>query len=323
MSEPLYYKTEDMPPPYTVDVWVVWSGREFKARRGCDPKTKRDVWAEVKSTGLQVIKSIDDQFAPWLWRPQFPEKWVGQLPEPVTRSKSGIMKAETMRFQAVDDATSEELARDMERDREAARVAGVSSNFHVKQPLPWWYIVNNIKHEGLGDVTKRNCEGRLMRALTFCGAKNGFGIALIPTAKAMAELAKAMEIALAAGVNLDSDDESSLRLRALPVDIEDFPTAMAWYCQLSPPEFWKEKRKAWALNRPQKVLLARSLASPPSYSDIAHEYNIGTGDEAKKMYDRAISQCLAAANGKRVHDVPVVDQVAALQERNRAYRRTA
>lgn len=320
MSRP-WYKTHDMPPPYTVNVRVMWDGREFVARRGRHPQTGKDVWAAVKAGGqLELITRIDDSVEPSLWQPLFPDKWAGALPEPVTLSKSRIMTAETMRFGAVDEASSEELAREMHNDREAARAAHVNHVvFHEKQPRQWWFDASDIKYQPMGSVTRRNCEARVMRALNFCGASKGFGMPVTPTAKALADLAEALACALAMGIS--DDEDIAHRLKPLPADLEDFLIAMGWFSALSPREFWKSDRKAWALNRAQKVMLARSLPSPPTFADLGHEYHVGDAAATERMYDRSISQCLAAANGKRVHDVSVVDQVAALQERNRAYRR--
>lgn len=337
MSPP-WYKTHDMPPPYTVNVRVMWDGREFVARRGRHPQTGKDVWAAVKAGGqLEVIGEIGGSFEPSLWQPLFPDKWAGALPEPVTLSETGRMVAEKTRFQAVEDASSEEIAREMERDRDAARVQAVPHGFHGKRHVSqWWRDITQIRYEPSGSVTRRNCEGRVLRAVSFCGGNKFGGIKRALSADAWSEIAEAhakwleafealRKSAIAAGrpVPVWDTDETGNFMRPLPEDLKDFEFSMSLFTALNPVEFWKSDRAAWAFNRSQKVILARSMAMPPSFADIATEYNIGDGSAAagEHFYDRAVGQCLSAANGKRVHTKNVVDQIAALKERNRAFRR--
>ncbi len=335
---PPWYKTEDMPPPYTVNVRVMWDGREFVARRGRHPQTGKDVWAAVKAGGqLEVIGEIGGSFEPSLWQPLFPDKWAGVLPEPVTLAETGRMVAEKTRFLAVDEATSEELAMEMERDREAARVQANPHAFPVKRHVSqFWRDITQIRYEPPGSVTKRNCEGRVLRAVSFCGGNKFGGIKRALSADAWSAIADAhakwleafealRKSAIAAGrpVPVWDTDETRNFMRPLPEDLKDFDFAMGLFTALNPVEFWKDGRKAWAFNRAQKVVFARSLPKPPTFADLAGEYNIGDRSAAagEQLYDRAINQCVAAANGKRIHAKPVVDQIAALKERNRAYRR--
>lgn len=314
-----WYAVADMPPPYTIDVRVQWGARMFKARRGRHPQTGGDIWAAVKAGGqLEVIAAIGKEAAPEFWQPLNPEKWVAALPSPIRpASAEGRMVTERQRFGAVESASSEELAREMEADRDAART-GVSHLFHGEQAgRPWFYDATGLKYEPAGEVTLKHCEWRLLRAITFSGAGKRFGVRMPLSTKALAEMADA----IARGWQ-GSDDDVSHRLKALPADIKDFTIAMAWFTKLNPIEFWKERRQPFEFNRPQKVIVARALPVPPTFGDIAAEYiKGGTEKDAKAIYDKAIRQCLAAANGQRVHQQPVVDQIAALRERNRAHRR--
>ncbi len=80
-----WYAISDMPPPYTIHVWVLWEGRRFRAVRGRHLKTGADVWAAVRDGGqLQIINRIGTTGAPRLWQPLHPDKWAGLLPVPVS-----------------------------------------------------------------------------------------------------------------------------------------------------------------------------------------------------------------------------------------------
>lgn len=317
MEQP-WYAIADLPPPYGIHVWVLWEARRFKAVRGRHPQTKADVWGAVKpGNRIEPIKAIGEATAPGLWQPLDPDKFVGKLPSPVSPMISDRVVSERMRFDALEHATSEDLAQEMEADREAARV---SHGFPVElQGRPWWYDISRIKYEPAGEVTLKNCEGRLLRAVTFSGAGKRRGFPQPPSAKALAEMAEA-----AANGQVDDEGEARLRLRMLPADRSDLLIALDWFARLNPPEFWTKRRALWDFNRPQRVLVARTVVPAPSFGDIAAEYGIdGGGEGAKRLYDRTLAKCLAAANGQQVHEHPVVDQMAVLRERNRAARRRA
>lgn len=318
MEQP-WYALVDMPPPYSIHVWVLWEGRRFKAVRGRHPQTGGDVWGAIKAGGrVEPIKAINGQAAPRLWQPVAPEKWAGKLPPAVSPMISDRVISELLRFDALEHVTSEEMAAEMEEGRKAARATSESHGFHVEHlGTPWWYDLSRIKYEQPGEVTLKNCEGRLLRAVTFSGAGKHRGFPQPPTARVLAEMAAAVS-------QSEDDADARLRLRMLPSDRSDILVALDWFVRLNPPEFWAHRRKLWDFNRPQKVLVARTVVPAPSFGDIAAEYGIDGGHNgAKRLYDKTLSKCLAAANGRQVHDRPVVDQMAALRERNRAFRRGA
>ncbi len=326
-----WYRVSDMPPPLTVRVRVQWDGRMFVAARGAEPRSGKVVWVEVTRHGMHRVTLPGE---PELWQPLYPAKWQGRLPEPVTLATAGRMWSSSMSFQAVEDATSEELARDMERDREMARNGtGGSTRFHPMEPgVLWWRDITTIKYQQAPDITLKHCEGRVMRALAFAGVQGPtwHGKGRVKTlAETLAALAKAREMA-------GSDDSSPVpRFQQLPADRDDFDVAMSWFTALNPVELRPARAAPDYLTIEQVVMCWRALSIPLSFAEIGVEVaklprsDVRDGgwrghQRAQQVFVAAVEKCWRAANGLRVHkQLKVKDQIADLREGNRAHKRRA
>lgn len=304
-----WYRLADQRPPYRVQVRVAWAARSFIAIRGRHPKTGHDVWAGW--SGVQHYQ-LDLPGEPELWQPLHPEKWLLPLPAPVP--VSGMrMVSERLRFGAVEEATSADLAAEMERDRQDARRGRLVDDETPVIASQWWRDISQIAYHPAGDVSQRHAEGRVMRALAWAGVGGGLTLASRTVGQVLAGLAEA------AAMGAD-DRDRGVRFTPLPADHDDFLIAMSWFTALNPPERRTDPRP-WSLTREQRILAMRARSVPLSFGDIGHAFGWKGHQRAQQVYGAALDKVWRAANGRRVFKASSVDQIAALQERNRAYRR--
>jgi hypothetical protein len=312
-----WYRWEDMPPPYTVMTRWQWAGRIFVGIRSKHPKSGREIFTDARTServDLSRQKYDEDgspywvDLVPELWQPLKPELWRAPLPAPVVLSTAGILATEQQSFNAA------EAAREMEADRHHANSVSRETPDDAKR---WWRDISNIKYEPAGDVTLKMVEGRVMRALAFCGAGRGLTLTSVTACQVLAAAVEAHDKAVS-----DSVEAIVNRLQPLPADHSDFETAMGWFVALNPPELWHKRRMAWALSKMQRVLLLRSFDVPLSYEAIGRECGWKGHQRATQVYAEAVDKCWRAANGMQVHKhLMVSDQIAALRERNRAAKR--
>ncbi len=117
--------------------------------------------------------------APECWRPFDLKSWRwpgGRAPAPLRRQLEPQMWSSRTRFQAVEDAEAAELAREMERDREAARAAGEPEPRVGKRRELWWLNSSAITYSAPGSISPKEAEGRLMRALAADDARLAAGL---------------------------------------------------------------------------------------------------------------------------------------------------
>ena len=347
----LWHGPDTLPPPYKLCV-VRWSGREFDAARGMHPTKRRLMWCEVR------IRPPEPSEIYWLppkgkggwtpepacWRPKHIDKWIGPLPEPLPSHHVMNLYYERAEFNAT------EAAREMESDRLIASTDNVSHETvreHVQEHVEKrkWRDASWIKYQSKGEVTLDMTEARVMRAVAKCGA--GYDPTMGGTSGAGRELSRDVQTTAALLARLAdlADDEKRQetakadyrlhgvnRFQPLPADHDDFDSAMGWVTALNPPEFRGKRWQAWKLNREQQVLLWRSLDIQLSWGDIG--YALGkpktrhreaeplSRERCRQIYEAAISKCWRAANGLRVHrHIDPIDQIAALRERNLAFKR--
>lgn len=319
MDEP-WYSLRDLPLG-RVHVRVVWNARIFPAVRALHPTTRRLTWCEYRGGEIVWLPPVPNKGGmewspePERWQPLVRGKWGMPLPEPLPVQVVPQMSYMQTRFQSMSAA---DLAREMEESREEARARPEMDQQTVAETR-WWRDITNIRYERAGEVSARMAEGRVMRAMAWCGAGSGLTIREKTTGTVLANLAE-QAATEAAGLE---DGHGLPRFQPLPQDHQDFSIAMAWVSALSPPETWHKRRQAWGLNRMQRVMLLRSLTVPLSYADIGHEFSISP-KRARDVYAKAVESCWRVANGGRAReDIPVLDQIEALRERNRAHKRSA
>lgn len=304
-----------------VDVTVLWEGRQFRAAIILNPATKRYQWATVSKDGDRVFlppKGLEKKWGdePEAWRPI--GAWPDPLPEPL-RGVEPRLYSSTMKFQLVEDATSADLAREMEQDRADAQRGDVSSADRFDPlHLQWWRDNTKIKYEARGQVTKDNCEGRLMRYVACFVAPFDEGEELtLRTMTTSQILVRLIEQANKGDATEVASSSYAPRLFPIKPDHDDFLEAARWYTRLNPVETWGENRRLWKRNKAQQVLAFRAKRVPWSYAEIGEKVIGKSGERARQIYSETIKRALAIANAPEVVD-PRFEE---LRERNRAFRR--
>ena len=323
-----FYRTAEMPPPLGVKVWAIWDGRgPFLVARIRHPRSGREVWAadhDGEQVFLPVPKSRPaDPDRPWIgwhtlkndapeyWAPTKPELWGLPMPPPAFERQAGPAKMWTAKqaFSATDAAA------EMEADRETARnVPRETEPRGGRVTEQWWRDISLIKYEPATALTLRMAEGRVMRAVACCGAGRGLTLAVPEVSGVLSAIAEAMARAGDYAVT-----DYVPRLEPLPADETDFVEAMRWFTLLNPPELWAAGRKAWAMSRPQNILIWRALPIPWSFDEIGEKLNL-SGERARQINGKALETCWRAGAGVAK---PGRDHIGDLQERNRRYKRNA
>jgi hypothetical protein len=263
-----------------------------------------------RTTG-ELVPMSDAQWDRWgpepaAWQPI--GKWPDPLPDPLpageVRDEIRMGSIGKIRF----DAT--QAAAEMEADREDAR-----RNREPREAvnLAWWRDASRIRYQPPGEITREMAEGRIMRAVSWCGHGQGLTVGSQVTSQVLAKLgAMTLSEALAAQENLV---DKVVRLDPLRQDHDDWLTAMGWFSRLG-DLCTPGTQKAWSLNRPQSILLWRSYAVPLSFADIGRQINTNR-QRAHQLYEQTIDRIVKIANWP----AGIEPAILAVRERNRAARR--
>lgn len=259
--------------------------------------------------------------------------WPEPLPEPLTLG----MVADEERLGSIGrvafDAT--EAAAEMEADRETARARHGNAKRDGNPEdqiitMPWWRDASRIRYRDPGEVRvetieERNpstgrlerhqrdmAEGRLMRALAWCGYGQDLSLREVSVASLYREaVSKVAEC---------NDDEDKLRLimrglrfDPLPADRRDFLVAMGWFCRVSDSH---TTTKIWKLSKRQRVLVERAKAVPKTWSEIGNIVGV-SNTRAIQLFEAGLADVRAEAN----RPVTIDGVILRLRAQNRAYHR--
>jgi hypothetical protein len=296
-----------------------WAGREFKATLTREPKTGQLRYCTMISGGEMMFLPPKGQERNWgdqpsAWRPATKTPWPDPLPAPLP-STSPRMWSSSMKFALVDEASASELAREMEENRRTAGAETVSRDRRDPIQVQWWRDASEIKYERRGEVTRRNLEGRLMRAVACSGAGLGLTIETRTVGKLLADLSTAADRAM---IGDDPVTDYAPRLQPLPRDHDDFEEAMSWFAGLNPPEQRQANHAPWSPNRRQTVLILRALPIPFSFQEIG-DYIGRKKQRAQQICSEAVDVCLMIAN----EPAGVPRAIEQLRERNRQHKMRA
>lgn len=309
-----WYAMADLPRLRILKVRVIWGGRELVLTRMRPRGETRWAWFEDRD-GEAVEAGIAGD--PTCWQPLAEAFWgTVRKPEPI-RAVVPRMVYERSRFAAVEEADAADLAREMDADRETARVSRETvSRVHAVPGSQWWWDPTSVTYQPEGHVSQRDAEGRMMRALAWADVGKGLTLHSKTIGDVLADIAEARERALSGG-----DLDPVARFQPLPQDQSDFLVAMGWFVKLNPPERRHKRQRVWGLSMPQKVLAWMAQPIPLSSDDMA--VLVGrTGARMRQVRAEALDMVHRVANGLPAKaGWPVVDQVAALKERNASARR--
>lgn len=254
-----------------------------------------DAWLDRRGWGPE----------PAAWQPL--GNWPDPLPDPLPSLPAvasplprmgNISKAE---FDAV--AAAEE----MEADRVAARNAPREERI---ARATWWLDPARIIYAPPGHVTREMAEGRILRALLWCGHGQDLSRDTIPMSRFLAEMASmTLSEALAADESWAVD---RALLQPLKQDHGDFLEAMRWFCAVPLIRGERPKPGRWRLNRMQQVLLWHASARPTHLRSMAGMAK-QTATTIARDYARAIDIVHTIANAPEAPSASLL----ALRARNR------
>lgn len=305
----VWYPVAVAPPPVGVLVRVIWDGRApFEAARVAHPRTRRTAWL-THDKGDPVLLPCaappPDPRRPWAgwhtlkgerpdhWQPIRPDLWKAPLPPVsvvITGQAATRMWSSTVRSAALDadtrltGLTGAALADAMEDMREAARVAGDDGAGREQVPeRQWWADPHAVTYSEPGRISRREAEGRLMRAL----AAERWVRVDRPRCRTSAEVIAGMAArTFPADVSeLAAQDPEVVRPEPTGRDQDDMLIALGWALCLPAPY--------------QRVIRLRAGMPPLSWAEIGDKID-RSATTAQARYRAAIDAVTAAANAGTV-----------------------
>lgn len=288
-----WYPVSPTSPPFRARVNVSWAGREFTATRVHHPKKKRIVWVTLRADGELEYLPPKGRNKIWgddpdLWQPMDLNKWEHPLPEPLRSSAPNWPLP-------LATASIQEGARD---------------------PL-WWRDATLVGYHPPGEISRREAEGRVMRALN----TNQRIRVERPTSKSCADVIAQMSEARATWEDTEDIPSADWRPPFEPLghDFDDFLLAMSWYNALNPPEMWHKNRRFGSRNRAQLVLVYRAMDPPASWGFIGTRWGVSV-ERVRQVYASALDKLERAANGRPVYKhIRVADPMIKVREGNKRH----
>lgn len=336
-----WYSGLDLPPP-GIEVWLRWGPRPpFTAALVPDPRAKsrarardsrerealRDLprvkgrpvcWLTHDAGRPVTLPSLGappDPRAPWVgwhtlqgwpdhWRPLRPDLWQVPLP-PVAwidtgEARPGRLWSATTAFAAVAEAE--------------AREAGADASAGDAADPQWWRDPSAVTYSAPGQVTRREAEGRLMRAFH---AERWVRVER-PEGHTFAEAL----VRHARRVGLEAADVAPLADKPRGDDGDDMLTALGWLRACAQiPDARVIVVDGRLVTVEEAALRLRGAAPPRSWRQICRALGM-SHKQARQTYDRALGLVTDAANGIETPGAAyVAGLLADVQERNRAARR--
>lgn len=283
--------------------WVAVVGQGKAARMEPLPPKRLRLYHEV-SAGAEYTASAELLAArgwsagPVCWRPHRPETWPEALPAPlpVEVPECVVVSVGRVAFDAV------AAAAEMEADRAHAGPRVVE-----REALPWWRTDERreIGYADAGQISPREAEGRVMRALYFLGG-NGIAadVATRTNADVLADLKRAAEVAMG-----DATSDYVPHMDRTPEDTDArLLCAMRWVCEARLTVWRRETLH---------VLAWRSRNIPLAWTEIGERLKCSR-QAARDRHDRALATLHRIANA----GTPTLDRIQAeVVARNRAHAR--
>lgn len=274
MGQDAWYSVQAMLPPLRVKVRSLWAGRIFETVRTVHPKKKRVVWATYKDGEVEYLppkgRSRIWGDAPTLWQPVDPSLWQHALPEPVALS-APEWPPKPIPVETADWTRGDGL---------------------------WWRDATQLSYSLLGEISRTEAEGRVMRALNTNWRVQVESPRDQTNAELIARLGQERWLPTA-------ESEEPLRhdwrppFEPLGADLDDFLRAMAWFAALNPKELWHKRRKHGDYNRAQAVLVYRAMDPPSSWGFIGTKWGV-SGERVRQVYQSSLDKIVRAANGQPV-----------------------
>lgn len=340
-----FYAVAEMRPPASVKIKCLWPnkrglGTPFICVRYVDPKSRKERWATM-ADGQIIRLPLEDKTPPvpsktWIgfhnlitpepqfWAPLSASTWSLPLPEPAyiwvdPETVPNRLWSARQAYTSVDAALD---AEEMQRNRETVSQENETETVSHRQAQQWWRQAVGLRYDDPAllpeDLGKRMVAWRLHRAIHFAQPFRGYGRLHPQISPALQQLAMTQQDIRDRANNAPPDNELAMPIEMLPADDSDFLSALDWFLGLQSPG--DGLKGPWSLSNHQKVLAYRSLALPRSFREIGDRLTPQVGDErARKIYHDALDQAWLIATGRKKNHTR--DQIIALRERNRAFRR--
>lgn len=289
-----WYSLEDLPHVKSLKLWAYWSinGVPHKLLVEHVPVRGEWYWMRQVKGRFQLLPPRGQDGHGWAdqpicWRPCDVDDFYWPIGEPkkLEPHMIPIMASVAWSSLSVDEAMEQDETRDKPVDDRA---------------IQWWRDVSQVEYRSPGEVTRQMAEARLMRALTL---DQIIRLDVAPYRSNAAVLAN-LKASLLDVLEQAPEDDWLPRLDPQPQDHADYLTAMSWLCRIS-------------MSYPRwRALQGRRMSPPKSWVQIGFE--IGrTPSRARQVYVDMIDRVHAASN---VAPANVAPEIAALRERNRAFR---
>jgi hypothetical protein len=296
-----WFRSSDMLPPFRIRVRVLWKGRIFEATRTAHPTKKRadPVWVTF-ANGEMVILPPKGRARSWgnnpdIWQPIDPTDWDFDLPRPTPEQPDISWHSHGL---------PAEMARPDVDD--------------------WWRDASQIRYSERGQISEREAEGRVMRAICTGWTINVGAPQMSTNAAVIARLSEtksqlAGEFDHDSGQFIDANADWRPPFQPTGQDRDDFLLSMTWFTALNPPELRHKERMTGHLNRSQRVLCGRAMDPPLSWVFLGGREQV-SDERIRQVYQQSVERVWRAANGMPVfkHVTPI-DQIEALRGRNRAH----
>jgi Sigma-70, region 4 len=275
--------------------------RNFRDLPPTHARTYRDRSAgDVTQIGDAYLDARGWGYEPDCWRPREGETWPDPLPAPLHFTPAhinGVSVSIDRMSQRLTAEAAADLAAEMQRERDFLSGRGDEA---VREALPWWRETGAVSFEPFQTLTRREAEGRVMRALYFLGGRGGDSLGVRTNAAVMADLAHAASLLTGYAT---SDYVPHLTLT--PADrAEGMLQAMRWVTELDLQGNGSKRRY---------VLEMRSGNMPRTYREIGEQLSV-TAPRAKQLEQSALD---------RIHEIamtgtPIMDAtLARIQQENR------
>lgn len=305
--------------------WVEIGTRAAASRPLSRDLAQRSLGAQLERT-WHVLRDSGEAdalgFEPWAWRPLPGQPWPHELPEPITAWSAGSrmvdVRPRKLRAMARQAEESARVQAELEAEHglpappaPSGRLPAGESESATKQ---WWLDPAAVTYSPPGAIDILEAEARVARAILTDGLRAMERPAgLAPVAAGLA--------GLVAETTGPDDANRRPRFEATARDHADYLTAFGWFAGIAPLEL----RPRWAgndwLSGAQKVLVWQALVPPLSWRQIAGRAG-GSQEGWRKTWGGALAAVHRVANGGQpMTHVKVADQLAALRERNLAWKR--
>lgn len=307
--QPTWYRISDLARVNTPARFLLHGG-ECTGIMLVDQKSRERSWRVRRDSGaLDVLP-----YEPIAWRPVPGQPWPDALPEPLSVAAVGrFVDIRPRKLAAMQRQAEQSAAVMAELEREHGPLYPVLPGASDDQ---WWLDPEGLTYSAAGEISLLEAEARVSRAILTDGIRNFDTKRGFEASTGDSALGSFIADSISAdGLELIKHFKPTRR------DISDYPVAFGWFTAIAPIELRPQWAKVGWFSGAQKVLVWRALVPQKSWRQIAQRAG-GSQEGWRKAWGGALECVRRVANGNQpLLHVKVSDQLAALRERNMAWKR--